>query len=138
MLPRSRRRKNPIWSGLHIGGITVSDRLFIYGTLAPGERNHHMLEHLTGRWERATLRGVLVEEGWGADHGCPAVIPDDRSEPVQGHLFTSEDLSAHWSVLDDFEGDEYRRESVNVGLEDGSEVEAYVYSLRDRDGVTMP
>jgi gamma-glutamylcyclotransferase (GGCT)/AIG2-like uncharacterized protein YtfP len=45
----------------------VEERLFVYGTLAPGRPNEHMLAEVDGEWETATVRGRLVQEGWGAD-----------------------------------------------------------------------
>jgi gamma-glutamylcyclotransferase (GGCT)/AIG2-like uncharacterized protein YtfP len=45
----------------------VEERLFVYGTLAPGRPNEHMLAEVDGEWETATVRGRLVPEGWGAD-----------------------------------------------------------------------
>jgi len=106
-----------------------AERLFVYGTLAPGERNHHMLENVPGSWEPASLRGTLIHEGWGADHGCPAIVPDDDGQLVAGHLFSSAQLVDYWTVLDEFEGSEYQREQVSVQREDGSMIDANVYAL---------
>jgi len=39
------------------------ERLFIYGTLAPGRPNHHVVEDIPGNWEEATLKGTLLNEG---------------------------------------------------------------------------
>jgi len=50
-------------------------KLFIYGTLAPGKENHHVLSALSGDWQPATVRGTLVNAGWGAGRGCPGLIP---------------------------------------------------------------
>ena len=40
-------------------------RPFVHGTLAPGRPNHHVLGHVPGTWEPATVTGDLVERGWG-------------------------------------------------------------------------
>ncbi len=41
-------------------------RLFVYGTLAPGRANHKVLMNIPGSWETVTLRGTLLQDGWGA------------------------------------------------------------------------
>ena len=39
------------------------NRLFVYGTLAPGKPNHHVISDVAGEWENATVKGTLVNEG---------------------------------------------------------------------------
>lgn len=107
----------------------MTERLFIYGTLAPGRSNHHHMADIQGDWQPATLRGRLYEEGWGAAAGYPAIVPGEDGDPVAGFVFSSDHLGAHWSRLDAFEGEGYLREQVTVTLEDGTPVEAFVYSL---------
>jgi gamma-glutamylcyclotransferase (GGCT)/AIG2-like uncharacterized protein YtfP len=106
------------------------DRLFVYGTLAPGRPNEHVLANVPGSWVPATVGGTLVHAGWGADVGFPAIIIDDAGERVDGFVFSSELLAEHWAWLDDFEGDGYARVLASATLEDGSVVDAYVYALR--------
>lgn len=58
----------------------------------------------------------------------PGMIPSPEDE-VQGRLYL--DLPpAAWPRLDRFEGEMYKRQAVNVRLEDGSEVEAEAYVFR--------
>lgn len=64
------------------------ERLFIYGTLAPGRANNKVVEGITGSWQNATLKGKLIEQGWGAEMGCPGIIPSDNGEQVEGYLLT--------------------------------------------------
>ena len=104
-------------------------RLFVYGTLAPGRRNHDVLKNISGSWEAATLRGILLEEGWGAAMGCPGIIPTADGDEVEGFLFSSVHLAAHWPKLDAFEGEAYERVSVTVRVNGIHDVEAYVYAL---------
>ena len=92
----------------------ANTRLATYGTLAPGRANHHQLSGLAGRWSEATVRGRLVEEGWGADLGFPGLILDPAAAPIAVHVFESPDLPAHWPRLDSFEGDGYRRVTVDA------------------------
>lgn len=106
------------------------DRLFVYGALAPGRPNEHILADVSGNWESASVRGMLLQEGWGAAVGYPGIILDEQGEEVHGLVFSSDQLSAHWTRLDEFEGNEYERILTAVRLQDGTLVEAYIYKLR--------
>ena len=107
----------------------MTDRLFVYGTLAPGQANGHLLEPLSGRWQQATIRGMLDPAGWGATNGFPAVVLDPRAGEVSGWLFTSTDLREQWDRLDAFEGPAYRRVRAQARLGDGRCVGCFVYEL---------
>lgn len=107
----------------------MTEYLFVYGTLAPGRENAHVLAGVPGTWEPATIRGILFPNGRGAAAGYPGIVPDDRGPGVPGFLFASERLADHWARLDEFEGDGYERRKVRVELGNGDEVEAYVYAL---------
>ena len=108
----------------------MTDRLFVYGTLAPGRPNEHMLADVPGTWESATVRGTLVPEGWGADVGYPGIVLSEEGDEVQGLVFSSADLSDHWERLDEFEGEAYVRVLVSVRLASGATVDAYIYAIR--------
>jgi gamma-glutamylcyclotransferase (GGCT)/AIG2-like uncharacterized protein YtfP len=103
-------------------------RLATYGTLSPGQRNHHQLAGLEGRWRRGTVRGRLGAAGWAAPLGYPALVLDPVGPLVDVHLFESSDLPDHWSRLDEFEGAEYRRVVTQVSTSDG-DVPAWIYVL---------
>ncbi|MEL7464600.1 MAG: gamma-glutamylcyclotransferase family protein [Pseudomonadota bacterium] len=103
-------------------------RLATYGTLAPGEVNAHQLDGLNGVWSKGRIRGKLIAEGWGADHGCPGIRLAEDGEAVEAHIFTSRDLPDHWPRLDEFEGAEYRRTATMAETEDGP-VQVFVYEL---------
>ena len=72
------------------------------------------------------IRGRLIETGWGAALGYPALVLDERGEAIEVHLFTSAELPAHWDRLDAFEGAEYRRGEVMVETAEGR-VAAWIY-----------
>lgn len=110
----------------------MSTRLFVYGTLAPGQPNEHVLADLEGDWIAASVRGFLYEEGWGAMMNCPGIVPDDAGDRVDGFLFRSAQLPDHWGRLDEFEGYEYERVMVLVHLECGNFEEAFIYALKDQ------
>ena len=80
----------------------MTDRLFVYGTLAPGRPNAHVLADVSGTWEPATVKGPLRQEGWGAAVGCPGIVLDNSGTDVQGFLFSSGELTALWTQLDEF------------------------------------
>ena len=106
------------------------DYLFVYGTLAPGRPNAHVLAEVEGDWIPATVRGTLYQEGWGADQGYPGIILDDSQAEVDGLLFASPMLNLHWSRLDAFEGEGYRRVKTTALARNGDTVQAYIYELK--------
>lgn len=109
----------------------ASNRLAVYGSLAPGEVNHHHLSELSGTWQTGTVRGRLVKRGWGDDLGFPALIPDPNGQAIEVQLLTSTDLQSNWNRLDEFEGGEYRRIVMPVTLPDGRQVKANIYVASD-------
>lgn len=110
----------------------MTNRLFVYGTLAPERPNQHVLAELRGTWAAATVRGTLHPEGWGAAVGYPGIVLEETGSEVRGFLFSSEDLAAHWTRLDEFEGEGYQRVLTPATLEDGTIVQAYIYALSER------
>ena len=108
----------------------MSDRLFVYGTLAPGRPNEHLLQSVPGTWEPAVVRGQLFEHGWGATLGFPALVLQQEGAEVHGFLFSSGALGEHWDRLDEFEGSGYQRVLTQVRRDDGEVVDAYVYVAR--------
>ena len=108
----------------------MPNKLFVYGTLCPGRPNEHILKNIGGTWQQGSVRGVLHNEGWGATMGYPALILDENGERVQGYVFSSDKLSAHWAGLDEFEGEAYERVLTTVELQDKTTLEAFIYVLR--------
>lgn len=108
----------------------MTNRLFVYGTLASGRPNEHVLADVPGEWEPATVIGTLLPEGWGAAAGYPGIVLDEQGGEVEGLLFSSDSLAEHWACLDEFEGEGYERVLTTAKLKDGRTVDAYIYSLR--------
>jgi len=110
-------------------GDASTRRLAVYGSLAPGQKNHGQLADLAGEWQPGVVRGQLLESGWGAAEGYPGLRPDPFGPEVHVQLFTSDDLPAHWARLDAFEGEEYERVAIEVDV--GAHiVTAQIYALR--------
>ena len=109
---------------------TSAHGLFVYGTLAPGRPNAHVMDPMVGSWTPATARGTLLPDGWGAAAGYPAIVLDADAPEVPGFLFSCDDLPAHWERLDEFEGEGYDRVLTTVLLGTGEQVPAFIYALR--------
>jgi gamma-glutamylcyclotransferase (GGCT)/AIG2-like uncharacterized protein YtfP len=94
-------------------------RLATYGTLAPGRQNQGQLSDLPGRWLVGYVHGSLIEAGWGAKLGYPAMILEPDGGPIEVFVFESRALVDHWQRLDAFEGPGYRRTTVDVLTDEG-------------------
>ncbi len=104
-------------------------RLFVYGSLAPGRPNEHVLSDIGGTWQKASVKGYLKAKGWGAKMGFPGIVLDDSADEVPGYIFYSENLPQYLIDLDKFEGEEYERVLTEAIVEDGSSMAAYIYVL---------
>ena len=108
----------------------TSNHFAVYGTLAPGAPNHHVLEILNGQWCEGFVHGDLLDRGWGAEHGYPALRWNPLSAQVAVKLLVSEDLQHYWQRLDEFEGSEYQRILVPVYAGDSEVAVANIYEAR--------
>lgn len=132
---RARRRGGEPEPGEAVPGDPIpgdpSRRLAVYGSLAPGKENHHVVADLAGSWEEGFVRGVLHPEGWGATMGYPALRWDPGGERIAVHLLTSDDLPGAWPRLDRFEGPAYRRIWIPVERPGKEPVVANLYALTE-------
>jgi gamma-glutamylcyclotransferase (GGCT)/AIG2-like uncharacterized protein YtfP len=110
--------------------ISMLERLFVYGTLAPGRTNAHVLSGVPGAWQKGWVRGLLLQEGWGAEEGYPGIIINGAANLVEGFVLSSNVLANEWARIDEFEGSQYERVATQVQLEDGHVVQAFVYQVR--------
>lgn len=106
--------------------------LIIYGSLAPGEKNHHIISHIEGNWQKATIRGQIIDNGWSVDRsGYPQfkIVEDEqKADLIDVMAFTSNQLERHWKSLDEFEASEdYKRITIPCILENGQHRIAYIY-----------
>ena len=95
----------------------TSETLAVYGSLAPGRSNYHIVEPLGGEWSDGFIEGDLFQTGWGAALGYWAFRPRAGGNRIEVKVLKSSRLSGAWRMLDDFEGDEYRRILVAVMTE---------------------
>jgi gamma-glutamylcyclotransferase (GGCT)/AIG2-like uncharacterized protein YtfP len=105
-------------------------RLAVYGSLAPGEANAHVLASLQGSWIAALfVNGDLSPDGWGATLGFPGGRWRVDGPPFPVQLFSSPRLAGDWPRLDAFEGPEYLRILVPVFSRDGFATVANLYAV---------
>jgi gamma-glutamylcyclotransferase (GGCT)/AIG2-like uncharacterized protein YtfP len=88
--------------------------LAVYGTLAPGRSNHHVVAAIDGQWVPASLRGHRFTARWRDTPGYPALRPDPGGPVVPALILVADELAAHWDRLDAFEGPGYRRREIDV------------------------
>ena len=108
------------------------DRLFVYGTLQPGRSSWHLVEDaVEGEPEPIVLPGTLHDTGLG----YPALRPGE-GPGVPGYLLrlTSPELAL--PVLDEYEGEDYRR--VRVVLPGGAISWTYVWTAAIDDMPVLP
>lgn len=107
--------------------MSAERRIFVYGTLLSGERNHLELQgaerigsaRSLGEWELVDL---------GPFPGIRA-----GSSTIEGEVYRVDD--AHLARLDAFEGDLFVRRSI--ALEGGASADAWILAI-DREGVPIP
>lgn len=94
-----------------------TQRLAVYGTLAPGGTNASQLASLGGRWEEGTARGRLsLRDGL---HSFRWEYPGDD---VAVNVICSPALRRYFPVLDKFEGPRYQRSLVPIRQASGLSV----------------
>jgi gamma-glutamylcyclotransferase (GGCT)/AIG2-like uncharacterized protein YtfP len=106
----------------------IRETLAVYGTLAPGQPNHHVVAPLGGEWTDGVVEGELLPVGWGATLGYPAFRPRDGGAAVGVKVLRAAALAAAWPKLDRFEGAEYRRILVPV-FSPGGAAERRLYTV---------
>jgi gamma-glutamylcyclotransferase (GGCT)/AIG2-like uncharacterized protein YtfP len=98
------------------------NRLVVYGSLAPGEANHHVVAGLHGSWRPCVITGTIdVHDGYRIFRW------EKDGARVDAQMLISSELPENWLRLDEFEGPDYRRVVIPAELE-GKRVLANVYT----------
>ncbi|MFB9904549.1 gamma-glutamylcyclotransferase family protein [Allokutzneria oryzae] len=98
------------------------NRLFVYGTLQPGASAWRLIEPLvSGAGTAGRLSGKLYDTGLG----YPALHLGDGSG-VPGRVLELRDPAAGLRVLDEYEGEDYRR--IRVAVDNGLTAWTYVWT----------
>lgn len=114
---------------------SATERLFVYGSLAPGESNERFLKRIQGTWQEANIFGTLINPEWRISGGYPGLKLDNPTNLVEGKVFTSSHLRDLWAELDEFEDTEqYTRVLVSIFFKGETEpVQGYVYVSNDQN-----
>jgi gamma-glutamylcyclotransferase (GGCT)/AIG2-like uncharacterized protein YtfP len=130
---KTREPPDPMAQDLLEGAIeamfSVSRKLIVYGSLAPGGPNHGLLSRLDGEWKKGWVTGELMERGWGAAMGYPALRWCPEGGHIDAFLLVSDELPGFWKRLDQFEGLEYSRIWAPFWTPDGEISVGNVYAM---------
>ncbi|MBK9144966.1 MAG: gamma-glutamylcyclotransferase [Candidatus Melainabacteria bacterium] len=91
-----------------------SHRLAAYGTLRPGESNHHIVSHIRGEWLPGVATGHVREVA-----GYPSFCFQEGGRGIGVEVLISRELPRYYPDIDCFEGELYVRVLVPVRLEKG-------------------
>lgn len=114
------------WSPESGAGAAPVNALFVYGSLRSEHPSHALVAPFVVKIMTASTTGrLLIMAG-----GYPGLIEDeDNQVRVVGQLLHLRNASAAFTVLDEYEGSEYRRVLRPIALDDGSERLAWCYLL---------
>jgi gamma-glutamylcyclotransferase (GGCT)/AIG2-like uncharacterized protein YtfP len=116
-----------------LAAVGSGNRLVVYGSLAPGEANHHVVAGLQGSWRPCVITGTI-----DVHNGYRVFRWERDGERVDAQMLISSELPENWRRLDEFEGADYRRVVIPAELE-GKRVLANVYiaarNLRTRSEI---
>jgi len=102
------------------------ERLIIYGTLAPGQPNHRIIEDLDGDFSGCSVRGHVIETD-----GLPFFTWGAATGDVKAQLLRSRQLPDMWESLDRFEGGGYKRRLIPATTGSGLLVASIYVSTAD-------
>ena len=103
--------------------------LFVYGTLKPGGEAHHFFDQIPGSWSDAYCFGNWISD---IDIGYPIISLDTNGEKIDGKLFYSKQLQNIIKEIDEYEGEEYKRVTAKIHLNNGTSVQAFIYEKKGK------
>lgn len=112
---------SPTW------GQGADDFLFVYGTLRLAfglelmqEAGDHLVYTGVGR-----VKAALYDLG-----DYPGAVKEDGESEITGDIFEVRNAKKLFPVLDEYEGNEYEREKVKVTMDNGKELDTWIYWYR--------
>lgn len=105
------------------------DCVFVYGTLRQGSGNHRHIRTHKGRFVgKAVLKGYkMLNLG-----GIPGIVPGSQKLQVVGEVYRFGEIDSALASLDRLEAHPrvYQRQAINVTLDSGQNLIAWVYVWR--------
>ena len=96
-------------------------RLAAYGSLLPGQENHHQISGMVGEWIDGYVEGMLQLDGSAEEERFPKLVWDLSGNPEAVRVLHSAALPECWDRLDQFERRfSYRRSLVPVRTDQGT------------------
>ena len=96
-------------------------RLAAYGSLLPGQENHHQISRLMGEWIDGYVDGIIHLDRSSKEDEFPKLVWDLSGNPKAVRVLHSAALPECWDRLDEFEGRfSYCRSLVPVRTDQGT------------------
>ncbi len=106
------------------------DKLFVYGSLMPNNKNFFILKNILGSWQKDFTFGFVKKNKLEKDLEYDAIFSDSKGKKINGYLLTSYILKNIWKKIDYFEGQHYFRTKTDVYLNNKKKTEAHIYCLQ--------
>ena len=83
------------------------------------------------------VRGSLEKRGWGAELGYYGFrhTSHEKQEEIKVFVLLSDELVKNWQLLDDFEGDGYKRILAKYELENGQIGVGNIYAINEAENL---
>jgi gamma-glutamylcyclotransferase (GGCT)/AIG2-like uncharacterized protein YtfP len=109
----------------------VVDRLFVYATLREGQTARSLIANYIARHAPASAVGEL----YAFPMGYPGFVETAGPGRVIGEVLWLTELAAAFGLLDAYEGADFARVLIQVQLDGGERVWAWIYALSDPDAI---
>ena len=106
------------------------DKLFVYGSLTPNNKNFFILKNILGCWQKVFTFGFVRKIKLEKDLEYDAIIPDSKGKKISGYLLNLQILKNIWKKIDYFEGQNYFTTKTDVYLKNKKKTEAHIYCLQ--------
>jgi gamma-glutamylcyclotransferase (GGCT)/AIG2-like uncharacterized protein YtfP len=106
------------------------DKLFVYGSLMPHQKNFFILKDIPGNWQKAFIFGFIKKIKLEKDFLYDAIILNSNKNKVNGYLLTSYALKNFWKKIDYFESENYCRLKTDVFILNRQKTQANLYVLK--------